>query len=224
MLLELLGDLCLAARHDRDMVRVVRDGTEQGVVGGGVAGVQRDHQVDPIRPRGCVEGCGGEAHPVEAQLPRPFLRARGQLGPRLDGEQRALAGGLEKQLVEDEAEVGIAAAGVDQDRVTEAGEDVVQRRPEQPDQVVDLLQLAERVGVEVPVAGEQVQLLEERWTLLRQQLLPDAVRFDLSSQAASSIGARPPRFNPLGDDPGRRDCRQTEASADLGLVGSVRDA
>jgi hypothetical protein len=50
--------------------------------------------------------------------------------------------------------------------------------------MVDLLQLAERVGVEVTVAGEEVQLLEEGRALLGEQLPPDILRFDLSPQTA----------------------------------------
>jgi hypothetical protein len=45
-----------------------------------------------------------------------------------------------------------------------------------------LLQLPQRIGVEVPVAGEEVELLEERGTLLGEQLPFDVRCFDLPSQ------------------------------------------
>jgi len=61
-------------------------------------------------------------------------------------------------------------------------EDVLLGRPEQTDQVVDLLQLAESVGIEVPVAGEEVQFSKQRRALVREKLPPDVRRFDLPSQ------------------------------------------
>jgi hypothetical protein len=45
-----------------------------------------------------------------------------------------------------------------------------------------LLQLPQRVGVEVAVAGEEVQLLEKRRALLGEELPPDVGRFDLPPQ------------------------------------------
>ena len=54
-LFELARYLGLAARHDRDVVGAVLDGERQGVVGGGVAGVQCDDEIHPGRQRGA---CG----------------------------------------------------------------------------------------------------------------------------------------------------------------------
>jgi hypothetical protein len=48
--------------------------------------------------------------------------------------------------------------------------------------VVDLLELAQRVGVEVALTREQVQLTQELPGLVRQELALDLGAFDLASQ------------------------------------------
>jgi len=48
--------------------------------------------------------------------------------------------------------------------------------------VVDLLELAQAVRVEVPLPGEQVQLAQELRGLIREELLADAGRLDLPPQ------------------------------------------
>lgn len=48
--------------------------------------------------------------------------------------------------------------------------------------MVDLLELAQGIRVEVPLAREQVQLAQERRGLVRQQLAPDLGGFDVASQ------------------------------------------
>jgi hypothetical protein len=48
--------------------------------------------------------------------------------------------------------------------------------------VVDLLELAQSIRVEVPLAREQVQLTQERRGLIRQQLAPDLRGFDVAPQ------------------------------------------
>ena len=52
--------------------------------------------------------------------------------------------------------------------------------------MVHLLQLAQRVRVEVPLAGEQVQLLEQGLALLGEELLADLVAFDLPPQTETT--------------------------------------
>ncbi len=48
--------------------------------------------------------------------------------------------------------------------------------------MVDLLELAQGVRVEVPLSREQVQLTQELLGLIRQQLPPDLLAFDLPPQ------------------------------------------
>ena len=93
---------------------------------------------------------------------------------------------LEEELVEDEAEVALARAAVDDDRLPEAGEHVVERGREQAGEVVHLLQLPQAVGVQVAGAGEEVQLLEERRGGAGQELAADRARL---SPGVVRIGA-----------------------------------
>ena len=103
-----------------------------------------------------------EAQALEAEALRPLGGRVRELGARLDREQFAAAGGAHAQRVQQEAEVALARAAVDDRRLLVARVDVVERGPEQADQVADLLQLAARVGVEVAVAREQVQVVQQR--------------------------------------------------------------
>lgn len=48
--------------------------------------------------------------------------------------------------------------------------------------MVDLLELAQGIRVEVPLAREQVQLTQERRGLVRQQLAPDLGSLDVAPQ------------------------------------------
>lgn len=48
--------------------------------------------------------------------------------------------------------------------------------------MVDLLELAQGIRVEVPLAREQVQLAQERRGLVRQQLAPDLRGLDVAPQ------------------------------------------
>lgn len=48
--------------------------------------------------------------------------------------------------------------------------------------MVDLFELAQGIRVEVPLAREQMQLTQELLGLVRQQLAPDLLTFDLPPQ------------------------------------------
>src|SRR3982075_1703395 len=78
----------------------------------------------------------------------------------------------EEELVEHEAEVRVPGARIDQDRFRMALEHVAQRRLEKLHQVIDLLQLAQAVGVECPVAADEMQLAEQVHRLPGQQFVP----------------------------------------------------
>jgi hypothetical protein len=58
-----------------------------------------------------------EGHALEAQALRQRARALHQLGPRLDAVDVPLPSGLEEQVVQDEAQVGLARAMVGQRRM-----------------------------------------------------------------------------------------------------------
>ena len=143
------------------------------------------HRRSPCRTR-AARSAGGTAPATEPRSsgavtnlirPNPSRRARSSLRTVSSGrasiaDQLALLLPLEEQLVEDEAQVRIPAARIDHQRPAEAPEHVVQPGAKQPHQVVHLLQLPQRVGVEVPVSGQQMQLAQQLGRLLRQELAP----------------------------------------------------
>src|SRR5437764_2616474 len=86
----------------------------------------------------------------------------------------------QEQLVEHEPEIGVSSAGIHQHRLRMPLEHVAQRRLEQLYQVVHLLQLAQAVRVQRPVAADEMQLLEQRDRLPGQQLAPHLFPFRLT--------------------------------------------
>ncbi len=89
----------------------------------------------------------------------------------------------QEELVEHEAEVGVAGAGIHQHRLLVPLEHVAQRRLEQLHQVVHLLELAQAVGVQRAVAADQVQLAQELHRLPGQQLAPHLFALRLPHRA-----------------------------------------
>jgi hypothetical protein len=91
---------------------------------------------------------------------------------------------LEEQVVEDEAQVGLAGAVVDQLRFGRLGQGFGEQGLDELVQVIDLLQLAPAVLVELAVAGQDVQFLEQ-FDGLAGALLPLAFRADVDDGHAS---------------------------------------
>ena len=52
--------------------------------------------------------------------------------------------------------------------------------------MVDLLQLSQRIGVQIAAAGEQVQLAQKLGRLIGEQLSANVVGFDLSPQTGTT--------------------------------------
>ena len=103
----------------------------------------------------------------EAELVGEPARAHHQLVTGLDAVDAAVRRVLlEEQVVEDEAEVGLARAVVHKLDVGVLGQSLGQQRFDELVEVIDLLQLAPAVLVELAVAGEDVQLLEQLEGLL----------------------------------------------------------
>ena len=114
--LELLRHLGLAAGNERHVVGVVPNGRDDRVIGSRVAGVKGGQQVDALRKPRLAQLGGLERHAIKSQLASPLARAFGQLGPTVHRPQLPFLGALEKQVVENEAQVRIAAAGIDDRR------------------------------------------------------------------------------------------------------------
>ena len=75
---------------------------------------------------------------------------------------RATTRRSQHELVQQRAEVALAGAAIDDRGCGVTGEGVVERRLQQPDEVADLLELAARIRVELTLAREQVEVLEQR--------------------------------------------------------------
>ena len=80
---------------------------------------------------------------------------------------------IKKQVIQNETEIRLACAMVGQAGRRVAGKRVVQQRLDELVQVVDLLELAPRVLVELALAREDVQLLEQVNRLAGAQLFND---------------------------------------------------
>ena len=170
------GNLGLAAGHEHDGACALVQREADRVVGGGVAGVQRGDDVDAPGQAVRVDRFGHaevlEAHARrEPELVRQPARARHQLVARFDAvdapARRVL---LEEQVVQDETEVGLARAVVHQLQVGVLGQCFGQQRLDELVEVIDLLELAPAVLVELAVAGEDMELLEQLDGLLGADL------------------------------------------------------
>ena len=171
MLSEHRRDLRLAAWRQHHEARLALDAEADGVIGGGVAGVQCRDDIDARRQFRAGDGVGHrqveKAHAIETQALGEVTRLLHQFLARLDADHlRAVAVGcrrqrLEEQVVENEAEVGLAGAVIDQRDVRVAGHDLPQQRFDEVVQVIDLLQLAPAVLVQPRVAREDVQFLQQ---------------------------------------------------------------
>ena len=141
--LQLRPDLFVATRRADDQGSARADAQVDGMVGGGVAGVQRNHDICRRR-RALVQVAEFELQAGQAQ---PFGCAIAQLhqvGPQLDaGDVGLAAQGVSQVMVHREREIALAAAEVG-DLNARLG---LQRRGqhgmvEDLDELVDLLELA----------------------------------------------------------------------------------
>ena len=136
-----------------------------GIVRGGVAGVQGSDDVElrghEVGLRGFGHGHVQELHPVKAQVGRQLLRGLHQWGAGFDAVDAAPAQVFEEQVVQDEAQVGLARAVVGQGDGVVVGAEFFQDGRNELVEVVHLLELAPRVLVELALAGEDVQRLEQ---------------------------------------------------------------
>ena len=111
-----------------------------------------------------------EMHALEAQLGRQLLRGLNQGRAGFNTVDMALRLGLEVQVIQDEAQVGLASAMVGQCEGLAALPQLLQDGFDELVQVVDLLELAARVLVELAVARQDVQRLEQLNTLSGLQI------------------------------------------------------
>ena len=106
-------------------------------------------------------GGGFSDRQIEEPHPRKssFRRARGsadQLAAGFDAVHGARVPRLQEQVVEDEAQVGLAGAVVGEGEFAASGDHFVEKRLDELVEVIDLLELAPAVLAELAVAGEDV--------------------------------------------------------------------
>lgn len=159
------GHFGLAAGDQHDEAGLLGQGEANGVVGGGVAGVQGGDQVHPGRQfwsgDGFLDAQVEETHAGKAEFFRQFPGFLHQFRPGFDAVDVALVPGLEEQVVEDEAQVGFAGAVIGDAVVLAVGGQFGEQGFDEVVEVVHLLQLAPGVLVEFAVPGQDVQGLEQ---------------------------------------------------------------
>jgi len=119
-----------------------------------------------------------KSHAFKTQALRQRARLVDEFGTGFDAVDMSallLAGmrDIEKQVVKNEAKIGLAGPVVGQGERPAVGRDFLQQRCDELVQVVDLLELAPRVLVELALAGEDVQLLEQLDGLARPEFFND---------------------------------------------------
>ncbi len=165
VLVERPGQLGLAAGHQHHVFGFLLQTKSDGVVGGGVASVQGRHHVD-LRGQLAALGRFGhahvqKAHAVKTQLLGQRLGRCHQLTAGLNAINRALAQRFEKQVVNDETQIRLACTVVGERGAAFAGGQLQQQLFDELEQVVDLLELAARILIELALAGQDVELLEQ---------------------------------------------------------------
>jgi len=124
--------------------------------------VQRSDDVGPLRQRGGRDRTGRDAKPGLPETGRPKLAPVSDssgLASIASSEPRPCR--AEHELVEQRSEVALAGAAIDDERLGRARHGVRRGRSQQSDEVADLLELAPRVGVELAIAGQEVQIFEQ---------------------------------------------------------------
>ena len=178
------GGLGLATRHQHHVAGLLLQAKGDRIVGGGIAGVQRRHHVNALRQ---LRAAGRllhrqrqKAHARKTELLRQRTRTLHQFLARLDAVNRAALALLEEQVVDDEAQVGLAGTVVGQrDRAVAGGFQLQQDLLDKAEQVVDLLELAARILVQCAIARQDVQLLQQLDRLARTDRFLHLLRHQL---------------------------------------------
>ena len=158
---ELAVELGLATGDDRDVVGVAGHRSDERLVGCRVAGVQRDHEVNPLGQRRLGDAPLHRLHAGPVLLGRDLSHPFHQFGARLERQQGSAPDGLHQHLEEREAEVGFAGSSIDDHRLVVAGVEVGERRIELSEKVGHLLQFAVGIGVRpTPLRDEAKRLAE----------------------------------------------------------------
>ena len=136
----------LAAGHDDHRACLFLQAEGNGIVGGGVAGMQRGHHINALGQLGRIGGFSHrqiqERHTPKAELLGQCTRFFDQLGARFNAIDMTASQRLEIQVVQDKAQIRLARAMVGQRGAVPVGRHFLQQRLDEIEQVVHLLELA----------------------------------------------------------------------------------
>ena len=191
----------LAARHREDHRRAGANGAVEGVVGGGIAGVEADDEVDSLERGvpGDVADLEPEAVGAERAGERLAVVHHIRLEVETDDLDLAPMDGRE-QVVEREGQIRLAGAEVDDaERALgrESGEHVL----DELEEPVHLAELVEALRPHLALGGHHTELDEERHRhALGQHALLDAV----VPERHGRTGRRPAQDLRVGPAPARQ--------------------
>src|SRR5205814_1586362 len=185
----------LAAGDHRYMIGVAADRECESIVRRGIAGMEGGYDMEALGNLAAHLGERrlDEMHAFESEPLRPVARPCAEVGSRFDRVEHFAGARLaQEQLVEDETEVRISRAGVEQGRLGMALASVEDGRCDELDEMVHLLELAQRIGMQVPVAADEVQFAQELDGLPGEQLANHrlASRFPRRHRARKYHGSR----------------------------------
>ena len=159
------GDFGLTTGDEDDVFGIFGEGESDGVVGGGIAGVQGGDHFYLLGQ--CVVGDGVgdaqvvKAHAGEACVLCQHFRALDEFGAGFDAFDVAMVVVFDEQIVEDEAEIRFACAVVNDAVGLLFGFERLQHGFDELKQMINLFEFAAAVLVELAVAGEDVQGFEQ---------------------------------------------------------------
>ena len=180
MLAQDRGDFGLAAGYQHHEFCLLGEREADCVVGRRVAGVQGGDDVNAFRQlRRKNRGFDRQVvkiHARETEALRQGSRLVDEFRARFDADDAAGFAGLEKQVVEDEAEIGFSRAMIDEREVGAVSNEFIEQWFDEVVKVVNLLELAAAVLVELALAGQDVQFLEQFDGLPRTEFVDDVGR------------------------------------------------
>ena len=180
----------LAARHGEDHRRICTNGAVEGVVGGGVAGMEADDEVDALERGVPGDVAHLEAEPVGTERAGERLAVVDDVGLEVEPDDLDLAPVDDReQVVEREGQVRLAGAEVD-DAERAVGRERGEHVLDELEEPVDLPELVVALRPHLALGGHHAELDEERHRhALGQHALLDAVVLRASRSDASAAGA-----------------------------------
>lgn len=183
----------LAAGHQHHGLGFFLQAKGNRIIRGGIAGMQSSDHIKAlgheVRMRGLCHRHVQEMHALKAQVCGQLLRGFHQWCAGFNAVDAALALRLEVQVIQDEAQIGLASPVVSQGDGVIVLAQLFQNGFNELIQVIHLLELAARVLVELAVTREDMQRLEQLNALtgFQVQLCSNILRSRLRLAFASLV-------------------------------------